>query len=224
MRNLCVVQARMSSKRFPGKVLAPFGDSTVLRVLLSRLNQSNLIDKVVVATSTEPSDDVLVEHIPNQEVLRGDLLNVRSRYIELERKYRPKNIIRITADCPLVCFELVDKMIDFHEVKGSEYTANCNLDPYPKGFDIEVFNAEILTRPEFLTQDSYQIEHVTPWMYQNHGLKVTNLLFSQHERTKDLNFSVDTPGDLHFLNEIEAKHSVAKLTFNQIWAVLMLNH
>jgi spore coat polysaccharide biosynthesis protein SpsF (cytidylyltransferase family) len=217
MRNLCVVQARMSSNRFPGKVLAPLGDSTVLRVLLSRLSKSKFLDKVVVATSLEPSDDILVEHIPEHEILRGDLLDVRSRFIELGRRHAPQNIIRITADCPLVCHDLVDSIIEIHESTGSDYTANCNVEPYPKGFDIEIFKSQVLQRSDFLTQDIYHKEHVTPWMYLNGELNVTNVLFSDYQKASGMNYSVDSPSDLLFLNELESLHRVTNLTFNEIW-------
>jgi spore coat polysaccharide biosynthesis protein SpsF (cytidylyltransferase family) len=207
----------MSSNRFPGKVMAPLGDSTVIRVLLSRLSKSKLIDKIVVATSLEPSDDVLVKHIPQHEILRGDLLDVRSRFIELGRRYAPQNIIRITADCPLVCNELVDSIIEIHQSGGSDYTANCNMEPYPKGFDIEIFKSEVLQRSDFLTQNIYHKEHVTPWMYLNGALNVTNVLFPDYQKAKGMNFSVDSPSDLLFLNELEDLYAVTKLTFSEIW-------
>lgn len=207
----------MSSNRFPGKVMAPLGDSTVLRVLLSRLSKSKLIDKIVVATSLEPSDDILVRHIPEYEILRGDLLDVRSRFIELGRRHVPQNIIRITADCPLVCHELVDSLIEIHESGGSDYTANCNVEPYPKGFDIEIFKSEVLQRRDFLTQNIYHKEHVTPWMYLNGELNTTNVLFSDYQKATGMNFSVDSPSDLLFLNELESLYAVTNLTFSEIW-------
>ena len=217
MRNLCIVQARMSSTRFPGKVLAPFGESTVIKVLLSRLSKSKSLDEIIVATSLDPSDDVLADYIRDQRIFRGDLLDVRSRFIELGKKYAPQNIVRVTADCPLVCHELVDNMMAVHEAEQSDYTANCNLSPYPKGFDIEIFRTEVLLRTDFLTEDVYDKEHVTPWMYSSGELSVTNLQFRQNKRLKNLNFSVDTQKDLYFLNQLENKHSVSKHTFKEIW-------
>lgn len=217
MRNLCIVQARMSSTRFPGKVLAPLGKSTVIQVLLSRLSMSECLDQITIATSLDPSDDVLVNHIQDQNIFRGDLLDVRSRFIELAKKYTPQNIVRITADCPLVCHELVDELMMIHETERSDYTANCNINSYPKGFDIEIFRTDVLLRTDFLTDDSYDKEHVTPWMYSSGKLKVTNHQFSHDGILKNLNFSVDTQKDLLFLNHLEMKQSVSKHTFKEIW-------
>jgi spore coat polysaccharide biosynthesis protein SpsF (cytidylyltransferase family) len=220
MRNLCIVQARMSSSRFPGKVLAPLGESTVLNVLLSRLSKSKAVDKVIIATSTDTSDDVLENIFWDQTVYRGKLLDVRSRFVELANKFDAENIVRITADCPLVCYELIDQMMIVHDAKGSDYTANCNVNPYPKGFDIEIFKSEILLRSDFLTEDTYDKEHVTPWMYSKGGLKVTDFNFSQNGFSKNLNFSVDTPNDLYFLNELEDQHRILNRTFSEIWKLI----
>jgi spore coat polysaccharide biosynthesis protein SpsF (cytidylyltransferase family) len=178
---------------------------------------SRSIQEIIVATSLDPSDDALVDHIRDQKIFRGDLLDVRSRFIELGKKYAPQNIVRITGDCPLVCHELVDKMMIVHETEGSDYTANCNINPYPKGFDIEIFRTDVLLRTDYLTGYSYDKEHVTPWMYSSGKLRVTNLEFPQHDKSRKLNFSIDTQKDLLFLNQLEIEQSVSKHTFKEIW-------
>jgi len=217
IRNLCIVQARMSSSRLPGKVLAPLYNSTVIDLLLSRLAKSMLIDEIIVATSNQRTDDKLANHLFSTKVHRGDLFDVRSRYIELCSEYLPKNIIRITADCPLICWELVDKVIAFHEEGSAEYTANCNFNAFPKGFDVEIFNAEVLMREDFQTDNDYEKEHVTPWMYTSGRLKVANYEFSPLPARKNFNFSVDTRRDLTFLQNLGEKFPVESLTFEEIW-------
>lgn len=217
MQNLCIVQARMSSTRFPGKVLAPFAGSSVIDTLLSRLDKSSAINKVVVATSIDPTDDLLTMHLKGLPIYRGNLQDVRSRFVFLARKFAPTNIIRITGDCPLVCPDLIDQMLKLHEAENSDYTANCNFNAYPKGFDIEIIKSEVLLRASFLTEDSYDKEHVTPWMYSSGTLNVTNLQFLNGEHKSSLNFSVDTKEDLKFLNDLEQKYNVSQLSFKEIW-------
>jgi spore coat polysaccharide biosynthesis protein SpsF (cytidylyltransferase family) len=207
----------MSSQRLPGKVLAPFGRSTVIEVLLARLARSHLLDGVVIATSNEKTDDPIAGRLPTEEIYRGSLLDVRSRYIKIAKKFRPENIIRITADCPLTCFELVDELIIAHQKTSADYTANCNFKSFPKGFDIEVFRSELLFDANFQTNDAYDIEHVTPWMYKNGNAKVTNIEFSDFEKAKLFNFSVDTQPDLDFLRSLSNDFSVQELSFKQIW-------
>jgi len=218
MKVICVVQARMSSSRFPGKVLEPFADFTVIELLLRRLKSSKLIDCTIVATSKNGTDDKLAEILEGHLVYRGDLNDVRSRFIEISKIYKPELIVRITADCPLTCGLLVDQVVKAHLESGAEYTANCNVDPFPKGFDVEVFNAEILTRESFLTDSLYDREHVTPWMYREGNLNVQNFRFIQSSSSGSVNFSVDTLEDLNFLKLLEEKFSLSKFSFEEIWA------
>ncbi len=217
MKVLCVVQARMSSSRFPGKVLEPFAGLTVIELLLQRLKSSKLIDRTIVATSRNRSDDKLEEVLGGHQVYRGDLNDVRSRFIELSIIHNPEVIVRITADCPLTCGLLVDQVIQAHLESAAEYTANCNVDPYPKGFDVEVFNADILTREDYLTGSLYDKEHVTPWMYREEHLNIQNFRFIQRSCSKSVNFSVDTPEDLEFLKLLEERFSVSRISFQEIW-------
>ena len=207
----------MSSSRLPGKVLAPLYHSTLIDLLLSRLVKSTLIDEVIVATSEDITDDILANHLINTKVHRGDLFDVRSRYIDLCAEYKPINIIRITADCPLICWELVDKVIAFHEESSADYTANCNFNPFPKGFNVEVFKAEVLMLEDFQTDDEYEKEHVTPWMYLSGKLKVANYEFPPLPIQNNLNFSVDTQEDLTFLQNLKGEFPVESLTFEEIW-------
>ncbi len=208
----------MSSSRFPGKVLEPFAGLTVIETLLLRLKCSKLIDFTIVATSKDRTDDKLAEILEGHLVYRGDLHDVRSRFIELSVIHEPELIVRITADCPLTCGLLVDQVINAHLKSGAEYTANCNVQPYPKGFDVEVFNAEILTRESFLTDSLYEKEHVTPWMYREGNLNVQNFRFIQSSSSGAVNFSVDTVEDLNFLKLLEEKFSLSKFSFEEIWA------
>jgi spore coat polysaccharide biosynthesis protein SpsF (cytidylyltransferase family) len=211
----------MSSSRFPGKVLSIAGGIPLIDILLSRLSMSKELDHVVIATSNDPSDDALVEHLKGQDIHRGSLIDVRSRYIEVAKFHNAQNIIRVTADCPLVCPEILDKVINLHINENCDYVANCNINPYPKGFDVEVFKSNILRDPGFESENLYEKEHVTPWMYSSKSLKILNLEFNFDKRISELNFSVDTPGDLNFLNKLNLQIPIFTLTFNDIYQRLV---
>lgn len=127
----------MSSQRFPGKVIAPICGSTVLELTIERVSKSVLLDDFIVATSVEPSDDILVDYIPSEKIYRGSLANVRSRFVEIAEMFKPRNVIRITADCPLICYDLIDDAIRKHDKTGADYTANCNIMSYPKGLTLK---------------------------------------------------------------------------------------
>ena len=217
MKNLCIVQARMSSSRFPGKVMVPLEGVPLIEILIDRLSRSMSLDHIVIATSNDPSDNTLVNHLKNQDVFRGSLLDVRSRFIQLAKHYNPKNIIRITADCPLACPQLIDEPVALHINTDSDYSANCNINPFPKGFDVEVFKAKILKYPKYLNGRKYDKEHVTPWMYKYGNLNVSNLEFNDKFNMSKFNFSVDKISDLRFLEKLAAKMPILQLNFRQIY-------
>lgn len=220
MNNLCIVQARMSSTRFPGKVLAQLSGVPLIDILIDRLSISKELDHIVIATSTEKSDDILVDYLHDQDVFRGSLLDVRSRYIEITKLYKPKNIIRITADCPLICPEIIDDLISIHLDTQSDYTANCNIKPFPKGFDVEIFKSKIMHDSRYLTENLFEKEHVTPWMYQSGNLKISNLEFDQDLKVNRFNFSVDDKNDLKFLSALSVQAPIIELTFKDILQIL----
>jgi spore coat polysaccharide biosynthesis protein SpsF (cytidylyltransferase family) len=189
----------------------------LIDILIDRLSISKSLDHIVIATSSDPSDDVLVNHLKNHDVFRGSLLDVRSRFIEIAKKYNPKNIIRITADCPLACPQLIDDLMALHLKTNSDYSANCNINPFPKGFDVEIFKAEILKFTKYLNRRNYDREHVTPWMYMYGYLNVSNLEFNTNSKINNFNFSVDSISDLRFLEELAVKMPILQLTFRQIY-------
>jgi len=189
----------------------------LIDILIDRLSSSKSLDHIVIATSNDPSDDILVDHLKNQDVFRGSLLDVRSRFIEIAKQHNPKNIVRITADCPLACPQLIDDLIALHMNTDSDYSANCNVNPFPKGFDVEIFKAKILKFTKYLNRRKYDEEHVTPWMYKYGNLNVSNLEFNKKSNMSNFNFSIDEISDLRFLEKLAVKIPILQLTFRQIY-------
>jgi spore coat polysaccharide biosynthesis protein SpsF (cytidylyltransferase family) len=200
--------------------MAPLGGIPLIDILINRLSISKELDHIIVATSSDISDDILVNHLKKQEVFRGNLLDVRSRFIEIAKMYKPKNIIRITADCPLTCPQLIDELISLHVDKDSDYTANCNINPFPKGFDVEIFKSKVLRNPKYLNESRREKEHVTPWMYESGNIKVSNLEFNERSSMSSLNFSVDQRNDLNFLKKLLITVPILQLTFREIYESL----
>ena len=116
---IAIVQARMDSKRFPKKVLKKINGKTVIEILLTRLQKSRKVKKIILATAKKKVNDLLVKHVNKLgfEVYRGSSENVLSRYYNLSQQTKAKYIVRITGDCPLVDPRLVDKMIEIIEKK-----------------------------------------------------------------------------------------------------------
>lgn len=164
---VAIVQARMSSSRLPGKVLKPLADATVIEGILCRLQQAKLIDKVVLATSDEISDQPLVEHVRDAgfEVVKGSLDDVLARYVMTALEYPANHYVRVTGDCPFIDPELVDELIAHYLGGEADYASNAIEPTLPDGFDCEVFSADTLMRVERLAKEKIDREHVTHYIY-----------------------------------------------------------
>ena len=142
MKVLAIIQARSSSSRLPGKVLMPILGEPMLLRQIERVRRSNLINNIVVATSLDSSDDALVYLLKSRGIncYRGDLNNVLKRFYDTALCYKTEHIVRITGDCPLIDYEVIDKVISLHLRSNSNYTSNTNPPTFPDGLDVEVFN------------------------------------------------------------------------------------
>jgi spore coat polysaccharide biosynthesis protein SpsF (cytidylyltransferase family) len=164
---LAIIQARMGSTRLPGKVLKPFGDTTVIKYMLERVEQSKLIDLTVVATSTNQENDALVDHLADYETYRGNEDNVLSRFYEIAQRYQPNLVVRLTADCPFIDSQLIDETIQQTIDAHADYGSNVNPATYPDGVDIEVFTYEALENAAQQATKQYDLEHVTPYIWRH---------------------------------------------------------
>ena len=122
MENIVVVvQARCSSSRFPNKILEKIKNKTLIEFLFSRLFKSKKIDNFYLATTKKKSDNKLCKIFKDSKVkiYRGDENNVLDRYYKIAKESKAKIIIRITGDCPLVDYRIIDKFI--HKMLTNKY-------------------------------------------------------------------------------------------------------
>jgi spore coat polysaccharide biosynthesis protein SpsF len=206
--NLAILQARMSSSRLPGKVMAPVLGEPMIDRQVERLRRSNRIDELMVATSTEASDDPLAAYceILGLEVFRGSLNDVLDRFrAALARRPRATTVIRLTADCPLADPELIDEVIDHHHEVGADYTSNTlGARTYPHGLDAEVIRARALIEAAERADEPYEREHVTPYIYRRpETFRLAGV--ARHQSLANLRWTVDVPADLVFVRDVYAK-------------------
>jgi spore coat polysaccharide biosynthesis protein SpsF len=206
--NLAILQARMSSSRLPGKVMAPVLGEPMIGRQVERLRCSNRIDELMVATSTDPSDDPLAAYcgVLGVEVFRGPLDDVLERYrAALARRPQAATVVRLTADCPLTDPELIDQLIDHHRDVGADYTSNTlGTRTYPHGLDAEVIRAGALVDAAERADDPYEREHVTPYIYRRpDDFRLAGI--QRHESLAQLRWTVDVPTDLVFVRDVYAK-------------------
>lgn len=201
--NLAVLQARTSSTRLPGKVLKTILGRPMIALQLERVQRATQIDKLVVATTDDKSDDSFVEALTNLgvEVFRGDLNDVLDRYYRAAKKYLPKTVIRLTGDCPLADPEVIDKIVTFFHDGGYDYASNTISPTFPDGLDVEVMSFTALETAWREARLSSEREHVTPYLKNNPG-RFRLGSFCQSNDLSQLRWTVDEPEDFQFVTSV----------------------
>ena len=205
MKVAAIVQARMGSTRFPGKVSKSLGESTVLGFCLQRLKQSKVINQIIVATSTDPSDKKVIEIAAHESVSHflGSPDDVLSRYFYCAKEFKVDIIVRITADCPFIDPVLIDQALLFFQDKSLDYFCNQNPPQYPDGLDFDIFTFSLLEKSYLEATSSFDREHVTPFMKLVDNLKSKEIEIGNDY--SNLRWTVDEPDDLKVLNLIMEK-------------------
>ncbi|MHB8840890.1 MAG: cytidylyltransferase domain-containing protein [Candidatus Aquicultor sp.] len=165
---LAILQARTSSTRLPGKVLKPILGVPMLLRQIERIKHSRLIDRLVVATSTDLTDDPIEQLCLHNDIacFRGDLDDVLDRFYQAAKPFQPDHMVRLTGDCPLADPQLIDKVIETH-IKGVfDYTSDALEPTYPDGLDAEVFRFLCLEQAWREAELPSHREHVTAFIYQ----------------------------------------------------------
>tara|TARA_Y100000590_G_C15696621_1_gene1005363 strand:+ start:66 stop:2246 length:2181 start_codon:yes stop_codon:yes gene_type:complete len=196
-----IVQARLTSKRFPNKVIQKIGNLTIVELILKRLKKSKLIDEIVFAIPSNKKNEKLYELLKrlNTNIFRGSENNVIDRFFKAAKKFKASTVIRITADAPLVDPKLIDEMILIYKKKKPDYLTNYPdglaknnsindiLSPsFPNGFDVEIFSYKLLKLAKQNSFSNHYKEHVTPYFRYSKKFKITLLklakqnYFSQH--------------------------------------------
>lgn len=201
---VAILQARMSSSRLPGKVMKPLAGRPMVERQIERLRRCETLSRLVVATSDDPSDDVLASFLKDigVEVHRGPLADVLGRYVgAIEALGISGQVVRLTADCPLADPGVIDECVRLQAVLGVDYCSNGRNRTYPRGLDVESFDAEDLLTAGREATDPYDREHVTPFLYRP-GAPFTQGELVQARDESALRWTVDTPEDYAFVEKV----------------------
>lgn len=197
MKTVAIVQARMNSSRFPGKIMMDIDGKPMVQRVVERVRRS-AVDQVIVATTTTPADDCLWHFCEDHRIalFRGDENDVLRRYYACAKGVAAQVIVRITADCPLIDPDIINECL---HIRGDmPYCSNIfPTRQYPDGLDVEVFTMAALDEAERKANSPFDREHVTPWM-QRH-LPFTGLFDMDTTDYSHLRWTVDTPDDLPFI-------------------------
>ena len=169
MKTVIIVQARMTSTRLPGKVLKEVMGKPLLAYQLERLRRVQLADEIVLATTTNQTDDVLAVFAVAEEIrcFRGDEQDVLDRYYQAAVMAEADAVVRVTSDCPLIEPSIIDEVIQAYK-KSTEidYVSNTLSRTYPRGLDVECFSFKALEIAWKNADKAHEREHVTPYLYQ----------------------------------------------------------
>ena len=164
---VCIVQARMTSNRLPGKMMLSLGGEPVIRHVLRNCQKIPGIDKVVCAIPVDKSEPIAREaRALDVKVVRGSESDVNGRYRKAALLVNADIVMRITGDCPLIDPDVCGRVLSLME-DGVDYASNVMPRGFPKGLDCEVFTMEALERAHKEADDPYDREHVCPWMQRN---------------------------------------------------------
>jgi len=230
-RTLAIIQARMGSSRLPGKVLLDIGGEPMLVRVAERARRAATLSGVMVATTDDPSDDLVVKLCRERgyAVYRGSAQDVLDRYHQSAHGQNADVVVRLTGDCPVIDPLVIDRTVEafFGKVKpldevlshrGSladpppaegpfDFAANRLPPPfhrtYPIGLDVEVCSASVLDYAWKHATEKHQREHVMPYLYDMDGR--FNVLLVNHESDLgSLRWTVDTAEDLELLRRVYA--------------------
>ena len=199
---IAIIQARVSSKRFPNKVLQKIGKKKIIDIIVERLKKSKKIHKIVIAIPKNKENLQLKNYLVKKKynIFLGKENDVLSRYYFAAKKFKAKIIVRITSDCPLVDYKIIDKMLKKTNDSNLEIFSNVYKNSFPDGLDVEIFNFQTLKKTFKLAKNLYDKEHVTKFMYNSNLIKVNN--FNNQINYSRYKFSVDDKEDLDNLNDI----------------------
>ena len=201
---VAILQARVSSSRFPRKVLAPLLGKPMILRQIERVRRARTIDRLLLATSDAPSDAELVSLCKRDGVewYCGSLEDVLDRFYQAAVRFEPEHVIRLTGDCPLVDPFVIDAVVEKHLREKNDYTSNTLIPTFPDGLDVEVFRFSLLEEAWRNATLPSEREHVTLFMHKRPETYKLGNLERKGESLQHLRWTVDEPEDLVLVSKI----------------------
>lgn len=205
-RVIATIEARMTSSRLPGKVLLPALGEPMLAHLVRRLKAVPSIDGIVLATTTNATDDVLEEFARSQKIdcFRGSEEDVMERVIGAATHGKADIVVEITGDCPIIDPMLIQQAIQlFRSSQPCDYCSNGHIRSYPDGMDVQVFPLETLRKSASMTKDPLDHEHVTLHI-RNHPeiFRHKHMVAPKELHWPELGLTLDEPKDYELITRL----------------------
>jgi len=204
-KTIAIIQARLTSKRFPNKIIQKLETNTLIEFLLKRVRQSKKIDKVILAMPNNHENKKIKKIIKNVDFFFGNEEDVLDRYYKVAKKYSATNIIRICGDCPFVDSKIIDKLLNIFVSSNFDYVSNTLKPTFPDGMDVEVFSFSVLEKAWKRAKTKSDREHVTQYIIKNKKFKKYNYLYK-----KDISKIRLTIDEIVDLQQIRSVYSYLK--------------
>lgn len=213
----------MGSSRLPGKTLADLGGRPLLEFMLERVARARTLDGIVVATTTAARDDAVAEvaATAGATVFRGSEQDVLARYEGAARMSAAATVVRLTADCPLLAPEVIDRAVDAFAAAQPGVDLLTNAPPqgrtYPDGMDVEVFSRRALEQAHDQATDAADREHATRFL---HGPGFSVRVLHLDRDRGETRITVDDQHDLERVRSIVAALPAAGFTLDDVIELL----
>lgn len=220
----CIIQARMSSTRLPGKVMLNIDEKDpIIYYVIKQISESRLCDQIVIATTTLPEDEEIVKFAKDMNVscFRGSVEDCLDRYYQCAKEFSLSTIVRITCDNPLIDPTLIDDAIKLFNSEKYDYVTNCRERTFPQGTEVEIFSFNALEKAWKEAKKYSEREHVTPYFYNNPDqFKIFNI--RNNENLSHLRWTVDRKEDLEFIKNIVSKIKKSPILMSDILKLLKM--
>lgn len=205
MKIISTVAARMGSTRLPAKAMRPILGKPMLQICIERVQRTRAVDEVIVATTTNPRDDVIVAFAEKIGVrcFRGSEEDLVERILGAGRWAQADVIVEITSDCPLIDPAVVDRVVEAYVARRCDYVSNVVRRTYPRGMDTQVFAPALLQRVADVTTDPADREHIGLYVWEHaEQFSIYNVESGLPERDWELRLTVDTVEDFELITAI----------------------
>lgn len=201
---IAIIQARLGSSRLPGKVLMDIEGKTMLERVVERTRRAKLVQEVLVTMPLSSLDDRLAEFCKEQGIAfeRGREEDLLDQYLQAANKHNAQIIVRITADCPLIDSEVIDRAIQMFTESDVDYLSTGRLvTTFPDGLDTEVFTISSLKKAWNEARLPSEREHVTPYIW-NHPELFRIITMKNDRDLSSLRWTVDEMRDIEFVRSV----------------------
>lgn len=203
-KNIAIfVAARSGSKRLPNKHFLKINKNLkMIDLCIMRLKKVKLAKKIFLCTTKKNEDNKFINVCKKHgiELFRGSEQDVQKRFLDCAKQNSINNIVRITADCPIIDPVIVDRCIKIHLDNNLDYTSNILKLSYPDGLDVEVFKTDALVKSQNLKKDLNNKEHVTPFIRSSKFFKKQNLQSKKNFANR--RWTLDYRKDFLFLKKV----------------------